>query len=115
MRERRRVQRKHLMYYTRIFNDDTGGLVGNLVDITPQGTMIISEMPIPVGKEFRFRMELSDDVADKPHLVFKAQSLWCQPDVVPRYHNTGFKLIDVAPGDVEIIQRIVEMYGFRNG
>jgi len=102
------------MYYMRVYDAQTGDLVGNLVDITPRGAMLVSEAPIPTDTVFRLKMELSQDMADKPYLEFTAKSLWCQPDVAPRYYNIGFQLLDVAPQDVEIILRIVDTYGFRD-
>ena len=59
-------------------------------------------------------MELSDDIAPKPFLEFEAKSLWCERDVNPQFYNTGFQVVDMAREDVEIIQRIVEAYGFRD-
>jgi len=102
------------MFYSRVFNAQTRELVGHLVDITPQGAMLISEAPLPTNTMFQLKMELSEDIADKPYLEFGAKSLWCQQDIDPHFYNTGFQLLDVPSQDVEIIQRIVEAYGFRD-
>jgi hypothetical protein len=115
MHEKRKFKRRYLMYYVRVFDVYTGELVGNLVDITPQGAKLVSKASIPTNRVFQLKMELSEDIADKPYLEFTAKSLWCQPDIDPRLYNTGFQLLDVAPQDVEIIQRIIDTYGFRNG
>jgi hypothetical protein len=114
MSERRKNKRRYLLYYARVFDAATRQQIGNLVDITPRGVMLVSEETLPVGKTFRLRLEVSDDVADKPFLDFDAKSLWCEPDVEPHFHNTGFKILDLAPGDAKIIRRIIEIYGFRD-
>jgi hypothetical protein len=114
MSERRKVRRRYLLYYSRVFDAQTGDLLGNLVDITPLGTMLVSEMPIPTDTVFRLKLELSEDIADKPFLECTAKSTWCQPDIAPGSYNTGFQMLDITPQDMEIVQRIIDTYGFRN-
>ncbi|MBM3152113.1 MAG: PilZ domain-containing protein [Chloroflexi bacterium] len=114
MPERRRIHRKYLMYYTRIYDMPKGDLIGHLVDITPGGAMVISEHPIPAGRQFELRMELSMDVTEKPYMSFQARSIWCQQDIDPRFYNTGFELTGVSSDDAAIIEAIVEAYGFRD-
>ena len=50
--DKRQLKRVHLIYYLRIFDNDAGTAIGHLVDITTQGIMIISEEPVPAGKDF---------------------------------------------------------------
>jgi hypothetical protein len=114
MPERRKLPRKYLMYYTRVYDTGTSQLLGHLVDITPEGAMLVSEKPIPAGADYRLRMELTDDVADEPYLEFDARSLWCRPDVNPRFYSTGFQLPSITPQQAAAIQHIVDSYGFRD-
>jgi hypothetical protein len=114
MAERRRVKRKYLLFYTRIFDGGTDALLGHLIDITPQGAMLISEKPLPVDADIRLRMELSPDVAAVPYVEFDAHSIWCRPDVNPLFYNTGFELRGVTAEQAEIIEHIIEAYGFRD-
>lgn len=114
MEERRKIKRRYLMFYTRVYDAGNRELLGHLLDITPQGASLISEKPLPTEVAFRLKMELSEDIADKPYLVFEAKSLWCKPDVDPHFYNTGFLLLKIAAEDIAIIQRIVEAYGFRD-
>lgn len=112
--ERRKIKRRYLMFYTRVFDAHTRDLLGHLLDITEQGASLISEHPLPVDRDFKLKMELSDAITDKPYLVFEARSLWCRPDVDPHFYDTGFLLTRITPEDIAIIQRIVEAYGFRD-
>ncbi len=114
MQERRKTQRRYLLYYMRIFDAATRKQIGNLVDITPRGAMIVSDHPIPAGQTTRLQMELSADVADKPFMEFSARSKWCRPDFGLNMHNTGFEILELAPEDVKIVRRIVKEFGFRD-
>lgn len=112
MSERRRVDRKDFSYYMRLINNDTNDIVGHLVDISSGGFKLDSDAPIPINKDFRFRMDLTDEVANKPSMTFLARSKWCRVDPLdPFLYNVGFQLVNIAPGDIEIFKRMVETYG----
>ncbi|MBU0492699.1 MAG: hypothetical protein KKB13_12700, partial [Chloroflexi bacterium] len=63
--------------------------------------MITGEAPIPADTTFRLQIELTDDVADQPHLEVQARSLWSEPDIVPRFYTTGFELVTVQMGSTK--------------
>ena len=112
MNERRRVDRKDFSYYMRLINNDTNDIIGHLVDISSGGFKLDSEAPIPINKDFRFRMDLTNEVANKPSMTFLARSKWCRVDPLdPFLYNVGFQLINIAPGDLEIFSRMVQTYG----
>ena len=114
MKEKRKTQRRYLLYYMRVYDVTTRRQIGNLVDITPRGIMVVSEHPIPEGQTTRLRMELTNEVADKPFMEFFAHSKWCEPDINPNMYNTGFEILDLAPEDAKIILRIIQEFGFRD-
>ena len=112
MSERRRIERKDFSYYMRLIDNDTENIVGHLVDISTGGFKLDSEAPIPINKDFRFRMDLTNEVANKPYMTFLARSKWCQIDPLdPFLFNVGFQLVKIAPGDIEIFNRMIETYG----
>lgn len=112
--DRRKIKRRYLMYYSRVFDAHTQSLLGHLVDITPLGAMVISEKSIETNVPFRLKLELSNDVSDKRYLEFESKSLWCRPDIDPSFYDTGFELINVSDEDKAVIERIVAAYGFRD-
>jgi len=112
MDERRNMERKDFSYYMRLVDNDTQNLLGHLVDISSGGFKVDSQTPIPINKDFRLRMDLTADIADKPAMVFVARSKWCQVDPLdPFIYNVGFQLINISPADLEIINRMMEKYG----
>ena len=112
MDERRNLDRKDFSYYMQLIDHDTQELVGHLSDISSGGFKLDSLSPIPPNKDFRFRLDLTSEVASKPSMVFLARSKWCQVDPLdPFCYNVGFQLINIAPGDIEIFNRMMEKYG----
>lgn len=114
MKDRRMTERRYLLYYARIFDSDSHQQVGNLVDITPRGIMLLSLKPFEVGKIHHLRMELTPEVSKQPHMDLTALARWSHPDIDPHLYNTGFELVETKPEDNEIIQRIIAIFGFRD-
>jgi len=114
MKEQRKLKRRHIMFYSRVFNQKTGKLIGYLGDITAKGMMVISEYPLEIDSYYLLRMDLPADIYLKSSLNFKAIGVWCRPDIDPNFYNTGFRLSNTSQEDIDIIERIVEDYGFRD-
>ncbi len=112
MDERRQRDRKEFSYYMRLIDSETQELVGHLTDISTGGFKMDSQKPVPINKDFRFRMDLTSEVANKPSMVFLARSKWCEVDPLdPFTYNVGFQLISIAPSDLAIFNRMMEKYG----
>ena len=91
-KERRQIERWHLVFYLRVFDGMGTKVLGHIVDISSKGVMLISDDPIPVGEKFRLRMRLPAEIANKDELIFNAASLWCKQDVNPDFFITGFQI-----------------------
>ena len=114
MVEYRKIQRRHIMFYSRVFDLKSGRLLGYLENITSEGAMIISEQPLRTNEVYSLRMTLPEEMFPKPVLNLEARSIWCEIDVDPQFFNTGFKFSDLPKEDIVMIEQIVEDYGFRD-
>jgi len=114
MLEKRKLQRRHLIYYLKVMEQDTDKQIGFLVDITTQGIMIMSESPVEVDKTYHFRMLLQTEMNDQEYLNFDAKSIWCNQSINTDFYDTGFELIDVTPEDFKGIKSIIEELGFKD-
>jgi hypothetical protein len=113
MEERRSLKRRHIMFYSRVFDRTTGKHLGYLGNMTTEGLMIISDEPIETNTSFLLRIDLPEDIYDKVVLNFEALSLWCKPDVDPNFYNTGFELSKIHLDDLRLIERLIEDYEVR--
>jgi len=111
-KEKRVEKRKDFSYYMQLTDAKTKDVIGYLADISTGGFKLDSNEPIPTNQVFRFHFSLTPDVAQKPFMIFSAESKWCQRDPVdPFVYNTGFHLIEMHPEDREIFNRVLELYG----
>ena len=111
---KRRQKRVHLIHYLRILDTDSDAKIGHLVDITPQGIMIISEAPIPVGKDFSFQMQLPEMVNGFEEVYFSAHSLWCKQDFMPEFYVSGYAIKDISSPETKTITALMKCYGFKS-
>lgn len=113
-KEMRRVERRHLVFYLRVFDGMSGRVLGHIVDISSKGVMLISEDPIPVNENFRLRMRLPSQIANKDELILDATSRWCKPDDNPDFYITGFEIDEVDEESARFILSLVESFSFND-
>lgn len=112
MADKRKMNRRDFTYYMPVKDDISKELLGYLTDISTGGFKLDCQKQIPPGQDFRLQIELTADVADKTFMTFIARSKWCHQDHIdPFTFNVGFEIVDMAPSDMIIFQRMFERYG----
>jgi len=111
---KRQLKRVHLIYYLRIFDNNSGNNLGHLVDITTQGIMMISEKPIQAGQDFSMRMQLPGVITGCEEIEFSAHCLWCKKDINPDFYVSGFKINTITPQEAKTITALINAYGFKS-
>ena len=115
MSKDRKLNRRHLIYYLRVFDRNTGQLIGHLADITSDGIMLTGEYAVETKTIFQLRMELPEGIKENKQIVFDAKSLWCRRDIDLGFYETGFQLQDLDSKDTEIIERLIGEFGLKDG
>ena len=111
--EKRKRRRWELVFYLRIFDQSNGTLLGHVIDISEDGLMLLSEVPIQLDKDYDLSLEMpvSDDGGNEK-ISFKARSIWQSKDTNPDLVDTGFQLIDPDIESVEAIQDLIDELQF---
>ena len=110
----RSLKRRHLIYYLRVFDLETGLPIGHLVDLTVRGMMMISEEPLATEKVYRMRMDLPPRLFEQEQWEFTARSIWSKPDVNPAFQDTGLKFVAITRDDELIIEDLIQHYGLND-
>jgi hypothetical protein len=107
-----RPERKDFVFYSQVIDQETLQVIGHLSDISYGGFKLDCQNILPVNKDFRLRMNLNSEVAGKPFMEFTARSRWCKVDPIdPCVYNIGCQLVDISREDLEIFNRMMELYG----
>ncbi|MBI3175023.1 MAG: PilZ domain-containing protein [Chloroflexi bacterium] len=110
--DRRRQQRRRFTYYMQVIDANTLQFVGHLTDISLTGFRLDSDRPLPVNANYKLRVDLTQDVANKSYLIFTGRSRWCAEDKLePNLYNVGFEVGGLSYDDSMIFQRMYDRYG----
>ena len=111
MDNHRKLQRRHLIYYLRVFDTNSHELLGHVMDITVEGALLISERPIETDMIFRLKMILPDEIIRSKEVLFTARTVWCKEDPNPDFYNTGFQFQTINPVDQSRIAKLIDLFG----
>jgi hypothetical protein len=115
MQERRTTKRIKISYYVPVVNAESYDQLGILLEITPRGLLVDSEKMLPIDKEFRLRLDLTDQSFNSPFISFMAKTKWVRPDrIEPNYFNIGFEITQISKSDQMTVQEIMEKYASLN-
>ena len=112
--EMRKVERRHLVFYLRVFDGGSSKVLGHIVDISAQGVMLVSDKPVPVDVHYQLRMRLPSEVADREEIVFAATSRWCKKDVNPDFFIIGFEMDELDPEIEKYIISLIEDFSYND-
>lgn len=114
--ERRNLERKKFTYHMRVFDELTGKLIGQLVDISEGGFMVESAQPIPVDVNIKLRIDQLGELSNKNYLIFIARAKWCRRDPYdPTMFNinVGFQIVEMTPGDYDTFVQMYNKYAMK--
>ncbi len=108
----RRLKRWYLVMYLRVFDEDTGDLLGHIVDINKEGLRLVSDKHIPTHETFRLWVDVPKEGAPRQRIHLEAESLWSGQDVNPDFYDTGFRIQNISTQTMLQLQLLIEEFKF---
>ena len=109
--EQRNLSRHHLIYYLRVFDGSSSRVVGHIVDISPQGIMLITEEPITVQEEYQLRMRFPGQGSGQDELILDAVCRWCRQDKNPEFYIAGFHIQELPAEAASFMRGLIAEFG----
>lgn len=108
--------RRHLIYYLKVEDKNSGKIVGRIVDITRQGVLLISDSAYDNSDTISVRIELGDELFARMHghLDLKIVCRWSKKDINPDYFVNGFEFVNQTPAQELVIRNLIDLIGFRD-
>lgn len=104
--EQRKLARISIPDYPNIFDAHSGNTVGQLVNLSIEGLMMMTPAAIKPGTLMQLRIPLNRN--DKGiEVLVGAESLWCDETDESGACWTGFQIIDISLEHQEIISTLV--------
>lgn len=111
-KERRSIQRHQLHDYLTIYNRNTLREMGSIGNISSNGLMLISSVPVLIGAVYNMRIILPDQDGQKQYLDFDARCHWCKPDVTPEYFDSGYSIVNAGHGIIDLVDSLKDFFTF---
>ncbi len=109
---KRTQKRENLLFYLRVFNSSDKEYVGRVVDMSPQGLMLVVGYDVREGTVFDLTVELPEDLAGCSEFNVTVQCKWCKPDINKDYYVAGFIMTAMKSGTETAITALLEQYSF---
>ncbi|NQD79004.1 PilZ domain-containing protein [Pseudomonas seleniipraecipitans] len=111
MNANRHIERHQLPYYLNVFNAFTDKPIGYLGNVSLDGLMLISQLPVLVGGCFDMRLKIPGTEAVR-YIDFSATCLWCREDVTPGSFDSGFSLLAPPLDYLEMVEALRHYFSF---
>ena len=114
--EKRALERRHLLYYLRVWDTAEDKMIGHIADVSTDGLMLVGEQKIDLDKTFNLKVMLpnpSDD-GEPESIQFVAKSCWSSNDVNKLFYDTGFQFVDIPVETSEKLQDIIKEYALNS-
>jgi hypothetical protein len=85
--------------------------VGELVNITTGGIMMISDEHIETQSIFQYSLKLPSVINGLESLDIGVDCLWCRKAENYSRYWSGFQIIDASPESVAVIETLIKQYG----
>jgi hypothetical protein len=110
-KEKRIEPRKQANEKVTVTDINSGRLLGNLVNISQGGFMLVSDAAPNPGQLFQLRLLLPTPILDQGHIELGAECLWCQEaSDSDGYCWAGFQIIDVSEQGADLIEQLVSRW-----
>lgn len=111
--EKREFIRRHVRSFMSVVRLPGGESIGQLVDITSNGLLVISPEQIEIGIESNMCIELSTPLEGKLKIGFRTRSVWCEADLNPEYFAVGYTITAIEPEALRLVELLIEKYALR--
>jgi hypothetical protein len=110
--ERRKFKRRLLVYNLEVFESESNEPMGRVVDITPEGMMLVRAQPIDINSVLHLSVELPSEIFSARRVNFTAIARWCRHDINPDLFDIGLEFTDITDKNIETIIGLIADYAF---
>jgi hypothetical protein len=104
-------ERIRLVTYLRVFDGDSGLLLGHVVDVSYTGIQLVSHQPLRLNRTYALKLIMPKEVAGRFEMLIGAQSIWSRPDANPDFIITGLSFRSLSDDQREQINAIHAEFG----
>lgn len=108
----RRIERHQLSGFLKVFNRLTDKPIGYLGNVSEDGLMLISQLPMMVDVAFELRLKIPMADGDFQAIDLTAMCLWSHEDVTPQHYDSGFRVVEATEAYGQLISALCHYFSF---
>lgn len=108
----RSIERHQLPYYLKVFNRITDKPMGYIGNVSLDGLMLISQLPMLVNARFDMRLKIPGRDGQIHPIDFQATCQWSREDITPGSYDSGFALVAPPADYVEMVDALRHYFSF---
>jgi PilZ domain len=108
MNELRRSKRKMVDQTIQVTDAMTGAVMGRIGNLSIDGMMLIANQELRENALFQVLFHLRDDHGHAVPVEVGMHEQWSEPGAAPGQYWAGFRIIDIAPRDFEVLKKWIE-------
>ncbi|KTB68962.1 PilZ domain-containing protein [Pseudomonas allii] len=108
----RRIERHQLPYFLQVFNRLTDKPIGFLGNVSEDGLMLISQLPMMVDVDFELRLKIPEADGTFHPVDLTATCLWSHEDVNPQHYDSGFSVLQAPEEYRQLISVLLQYFSF---
>lgn len=112
MYKERRIERHQLACFLEVFNGLNDKPIGFLGNVSENGLMLISQLPLMIGASFDLYLKIPCDDGLQQDIRLTARCLWCHEDVTPQHFDAGFSLQWASPEYGSLVSALQQYFCF---
>ncbi len=106
----RKLERKELNQAIAVHDTINGGVFGELVNITREGLMVMTDREIETQSIFQLALQLPEPLKGSAQIVLGADCLWCRRAENFYRYWAGFQIIDASDTALTQLDALIELY-----
>jgi len=106
--DQRRSPRIDATQSIQIFDLAHEAVLGNLVNISTGGLMLLTSEDVPMNHVFQLEMTIRFSDDSERSIQFGAESLWAQETATLGHQWVGFHIIDISEENQAVLDRMIE-------
>jgi len=108
----RRIERHQLSGFLKVFNRLTDKPIGYLGNVSEDGLMLISQLPMMVDVAFELRLKIPMADGEFQAIDLTAMCLWSHEDVTPQHYDSGFRVVEAPEAYGQLISALCHYFSF---
>jgi hypothetical protein len=110
MKEKRKETRRPVDEYLFVWDNRDNSLVGQVVDMTVSGIMLLTREPIEPNQTLYCQMTLPELTDGFQFINLELHSRWCTRNDVGLTFKVGFEMRNLSPESKAVVRRFIQTW-----